>query len=177
MAHALQTSPGTTRPEEDNMNIQHTKKQLEIQGFNLNDEELREIGPYMRWATVFCASTMALGTALGSPWILWGLATTAIAGVFLPSHPFDYAYNYGVRHLTGTRPLPPNTPQRHFACGLAGTWLIVTGVAFYFGADTAGYILGASIAAPAALVAVTHVCIPSYVYNALFAKKTATAAE
>ena len=88
------------------MEKNHTRKQLQIQGFDLGDDALTEIGPYMRWAPAICASFMAVGTVLASPWVLWALAATAIAGVFLPSHPFDYIYNYGVRHLTGT-------PRRH----------------------------------------------------------------
>jgi hypothetical protein len=149
------------------MEKNHTRKQLQIQGFDLDDDALTEIGPYMRWAPAFCASFMALGTVLASPWILWALAATAIAGAFLPSHPFDYVYNYGVRHLTGTRPLPPNTPQRRFACGLAGTWLIGTGAAFFVGATTTGYVLGGVLTSLATLVATTHICIPSMIYNAI----------
>jgi len=153
------------------MNTNHTKKYLQIQGFDLDDDTLAEIGPWMRWPYVLCASLLTVAVVLASPWMLWGLSTIAIATVFLPSHPFNYLYNHGVRHLTGTRPLPPGTAQGKFACGVAGTWMIATGAAFFVGATTVGYVLGGSMVPIAALVATTHICIPSMIYNALFTRK------
>ena len=155
------------------MEKNHTRKHLQIQGFNLDDEALAEIGPWMRWPYVFCASLVTMGVVLASPWVIWSVAAFATATVFLPSHPFNYVYNYGVRHLTGTRPLPPGTAQGKFACGTGGVWLAVTGAAFFTGATTAGYVLGGVLAAVATLVATTHVCIPSMVYNLLFERKQA----
>jgi hypothetical protein len=99
------------------MEKNHTRKHLEIQGHCLNDEALAEIGPWMRWPYVWCSSLLIVAVALASPWFLWILAAIAIGTVFLPSHPFNYLYNYGVRHLTGTRPLPRSTAQGKFACG------------------------------------------------------------
>jgi Domain of unknown function (DUF4395) len=114
---------------------------------------------------------MILGVSMQSPVVLWLLAAIAFFGVFLPFHPFDLLYNYGVRHLTGTRPFPHNGPQRKFACGLASAWLIATGWAFYAGMNTVGYALGIPLILVAALVSVTHICIPSMIYNALFSKQ------
>jgi len=153
------------------MNKNHTRKHLQIQGHYLDDEALAEIGPWMRWPYVLCASIVIVGVALASPWVLWAGAAIAIGTLFLPSHPFNYIYNYGVRHLTGTRPLPPSTPQGKFACGVGGPWMIGTGIAFFVGATTVGYVSGGVLAAIATLVASTHVCIPSMIYNALFQRK------
>jgi hypothetical protein len=153
------------------MEKNHTRKYLQIQGFNLDDDALAEIGPWMRWPYVFCASILTVGVVLASPWIIWSLAAIAISTVFLPSHPFNYAYNYGVRHLTGTCRLPPGTVQGKFSCGVGGVWLIATGAAFFTGATTVGYVLGGVMAAMATLVATTHICIPSMVYGLLFDRK------
>ena len=153
------------------MEKNHTRKFLQIQGFDLDDEALAEIGPWMRWPYVFCASILTVGVLLASPAVLWTLSTIAIATVFLPSHPFNYLYNHGVRHLTGTRPLPPGTAQGKFSCGVGGVWLIATGAAFFAGATTVGYVLGGVLVAMATLVATTHLCIPSMVFNALFGRK------
>jgi len=150
------------------MEKNHTRKYLQIQGHYLDDDALAEIGPWMRWPYVFCASILVTGVVLASPWIIWTLSAIALATVFTPSHPFNYVYNYGVRHLTGTRPLPPSTPQGKFACGVGGVWLAVTGFAFFVGATTVGYVLGGVMSAMAVLVATTHVCIPSMIYNAIF---------
>lgn len=148
------------------------RKRLETQGFlGLDDDALAEVGPWLRWSPAWCTAFMAAGTALASPGILWGLAVTAAAGVILPSHPFDYVYNHAVRRLTGTRPLPPNGAPRKFTCGLAATWLGATGLAFALGASTVGYVLGGSLTAAALLVSVTHFCIPSVVYGALFGQR------
>ena len=153
------------------MEQNHTRKHLQIQGFHLDDDTLAEIGPWMRWPYVLCASMLVTGVALASPWIIWTLSAIAIATVFLPSHPFNYVYNHGVRHLTGTRPLPRGTAQGKFACGVGGVVLVAIGAAFFTGATTVGYVLGGVLAAVATLVATTHICIPSMIYNALFERK------
>ena len=159
------------KERESIMNTNHTRRHLQIQGYDFDDDTLAEIGPWMRWPYFVCASLLVTGVTLASPWFLWALTVIAAGAVFLPNHPFNYVYNYGVRHLTGTRPLPPGTPQGKFACGVASVWLIATGAAFFAGATTLGYVLGAALAVPAVLVGTTHVCIPSMVYNALFDRK------
>jgi len=153
------------------MEKNYTRKFLQIQGFDLDDEALAEIGAWMRWPYVLCASILTVGVVLASPAILWTLSTVAIATVFLPYHPFNYVYNYGARHLTGTRPLPPGTVQGKFSCGVGGVWLIATGAAFFTGATTAGYVLGGVLVAIATLLATTQLCIPSVIFNALFGRK------
>ena len=154
------------------MSIDHNRKFLRLQGYEFDDATLRELGPWMRWPYVFCASILTAGVVTASPTILWTLAVIAAATVFLPSHPFNYPYNHVVRHITGTRPLPPGTVQGRFACGMGAIWLVGTGYAFYTGATTVGYVLGGTMAAMATLVATTHVCVPSLVYKAIFGSKT-----
>lgn len=145
------------------------RRRLEAQGYcGLDDATLREIGPWLRWAPALCALSMLVGVALASPAILWALAATALLGVWLPFHPFDLLYNFGARHLTGTRPLPHHGPQRRFACGIATFWLVATGWLFHSGATTLGYALGIPLILVAGLVSVTDICIPSLIYNALF---------
>jgi hypothetical protein len=106
--------------------------------------------------------------------VLWSLAGIALLGTLLPFHPFDLLYNFGVRYLTGTRPLPPHGPQRRFVCGLATVWLAATGWAFDVGSPTVGLALGIPLILVAALVSVTHFCIPSQIYNTLFDRRTRT---
>jgi hypothetical protein len=145
------------------------RRRLEAQGFRgLDDVALAEIGPWLRWSPALCAVFMATGTILASPPVLWALAAIALLGAVLPAHPFDIFYNHGVRHLTGTRPLPHHGPQRRFACGIAAAWLTGTGLAFHDGAAALGYVLGGTLTIVAAIVGTTHFCIPSLVYNKLF---------
>jgi hypothetical protein len=144
----------------------NVRKRLEEQGFTgLGDDVLAEVAPWLRWAPVLCTFFMILGLALKSPLVLWLLACTAFMGAFLPFHPFDLLFNYGFRYLFGVRPLPHQGPQRRFACAIATAWLFATGWAFYVGADMVGYALGIPLVLVAALVSVTHICIPSIIYN------------
>ena len=144
------------------------RSRLEAQGFcGLDDATLQELAPWLRWSPALCTLFMMAGVALKSPLLLWALAATAFLGAMLPFHPFDLLYNYGARHLTGTRPLPNQGPQRRFACGVATVWLVATGWAFYAGESTVGFALGIPLVLVAALVSVTHFCIPSLIYNTL----------
>lgn len=153
------------------------RKRLETQGFHgLDDAALAEIGPWMRWSPALCTTVMVAGVLWTSPGLLWALALTAAVGAVLPRHPFDHLYNHGVRHLTGTRPLPPSGAPRRFTCALATAWLGATGLAFHMGALTAGYALGGALIAVAGLVSFTHYCIPSLIYQTLFARRTASQA-
>jgi hypothetical protein len=145
------------------------RRRLEAQGFcNLDDATLGEVGKWLRWSPVICTLVMTVGVLLQSAWLLWGLAAVAFIGALLPFHPFDLLYNHGARHLTGTRPLPHQGPQRRFACGIASAWLLATGWAFHAGASTLGHALGVPLILVAALVSINNICIPSMIYNALF---------
>lgn len=152
------------------------RDRLEAQGFcNLDEATLTELAPWLRWSPALCAVFMVLGVVLESPAVLWSLAATAFLGALLPFHPFDLLYNYGMRFLTRTRPLPNHAPQRRFACAIATAWLLGTGWAFHAGATLVGYALGIPLILVAGLVSVTHFCIPSLIYNTLFKAKPAGA--
>jgi hypothetical protein len=153
------------------------RRRLEAQGFlGLDDAALAEIGPWLRWSPVLCTAVMATGTILASPPVLWSLAAVAALGAIFPFHPFDLLYNHLVRRLTRTRPLPHHAAQRRFACGTAAAWLTGTGLAFHAGSTTLGYVLGGALTVVAAIVSVTHFCIPSLIYNTLFRRSASARA-
>src|SRR5260370_40226788 len=92
------------------------RHRLEEQGFcGLDDATLAEVGPWVRWSPVLCTFFMILGITMQSPVVLLLLAATSFFGAFLPFHPYDLLYNYGVRHFTVTRPVQHNVPQVYFA--------------------------------------------------------------
>jgi hypothetical protein len=154
------------------------RRRLEAQGFlGLDDAALAEIGPWLRWSPVICTVVMATGTILAAPPVLWTLAAIAALGAVLPFHPFDLLYNHLVRRLTGTRPLPRHAAQRRFACGIAAAWLTATGLAFHAGSMALGVALGGILTAVAAIVSLTHFCIPSLVYNTLFRRSASARAS
>ncbi len=139
---------------------------LDIQGFDhVNDATLARTQNWIRFSPALCATVAALGTALAAPWILWSLAVIAAAGAILPFHPFDLIYSLLVRRFTGGPSLPANHAPRRFACGVGSVWLVATGALFAAGYGVAGYALGASFVGVAALVATTHICIPSIIFR------------
>jgi hypothetical protein len=148
---------------------------LDAQGYvNVDRATMREVEPWLRWSPAICAAVMAIGTLLASPWVLWGLVPFAVIGAVSSRHPFDYIYNYGLRHFTKTPPLPPHGAPRRFACAIASVWLVATGAAFAADLDLLGYVLGGMLTVVAATVATTHFCIPSLIYALLFGRPTCT---
>ena len=145
------------------------RHRLDIQGYACeSDATLARTQLWLRMSPALCAVIAAVGTALALPAVLWGLMVFAALGAILPFHPFDLIYNLGVRGGTGAAALPRNGAPRRFACGMASVWLLATGGLFYGGFDVAGYVLGGALVAVAALITVSHICIPSMVYRALF---------
>jgi hypothetical protein len=145
------------------------RRRLDIQGYACeSDETLAKTQIWLRMSPALCATIAAIGTALASPPVLWGLMIFAALGAVLPFHPFDLIYNFGIRRVTGTPELPRNGPPRRFACGMASVWLLATGGLFYADLNITGYLLGGALVAVAALITVSHICIPSLVYRALF---------
>ncbi len=146
-----------------------TRRRLEIQGFvGLDDDLLSEVSPWLRFSPALCTLLMGLGTVLASSLILWAVVPIATLGAVFRVHPFDLFYNYGIRHLTGTRPLPPNGAPRRFACVVAALWLAATAWAFQAGALIVGYILGSVLTLVALIVSTTDFCIPSLIYRTMF---------
>ena len=107
--------------------------------------------------------------------MLWALAAITSVGIFLPFHPFDLLYNYGMRYLTHTGPFPNSGPQRHFVFVVATVWLIATGWAFYVGADIVGIALGVLLILVGGLASTTNFCIPSFIYNTVVGRRNAPA--
>jgi Domain of unknown function (DUF4395) len=145
------------------------RSRLEAQGFcRLDDATLDELAPWMRWTYTIGTLVTIIGVALTSSTVLWSLAAITLLGVFLPFHPFDLLYNYGARHLTGTKPFPKQAPVRRFVLGVASVWLVASGWAFYTGADILGFTLIVPLILVGAIASITHFCIPSFIYNTVF---------
>ncbi len=142
---------------------------LEMRGIGCStDPEFVKLIPWMRTTFVLCGAFIALGTGLAFTPLLWAMVPIAALGVIFKVHPFDLFYNYGLRHLTGARPLPRNEAPTRFACGVASVWLVATALAFEAGLAWQGYLLGGVLTSVGTIVSVTHFCIPSLVYQLLF---------
>jgi hypothetical protein len=146
-----------------------TSRLLDIQGFDTVDvQELAAVAPWLRLAFGLCALLGGVGTILASPTILLVLAPVAALAAASPVHPFDLIYNYGIRHLTGTGPLPRRGVPSRLGCGMGAVMLLVTAWAFSAGHVVVGYALGGVLTFVALLVTTTDICIPSMIYRSIF---------
>jgi hypothetical protein len=143
-----------------------TRRRLDIQGFErVDDRALGEVAPWLRLAFGLCAVMGGVGTAMASPTVLLVLVPIAGLAALFPVHPFDLIYNYGIRFITKTAPLPRRGAPSRFACGLGAVWLVATAWAFHAGRPLVGYALGGLLTAVAVLVSTLDVCIPSLLYR------------
>ena len=150
------------------------KNRLHIQGYdNYSDKELNDHKYGIRFAYTGCITLVAFGLYFQSITVLTITAVIAFVAAFLPYHPFDYIYNYGVRHLVNKPKMPPRTNQGRFACGIASVWLVITIYLLYTNYTLLANIFGVALFAVGALVATTDICIPSMIYNSIF-KRTKT---
>ena len=146
-----------------------TRRLLEIQGFDAVDVlELAPVAPWLRLAFGLCGLLGGVGTLLASPTILLVLALIATLAAASPVHPFDLIYNHGIRHFTGTGPLPKRGAPTRFGCGMGAVLVLVTAWAFSAGDQVAGYALGGALTFVVLLVSTTDICIPSLIYRSIF---------
>lgn len=149
-----------------------SRKKLETQGYiGYTDVELNDFKYGIRFAYYLCGSLVLLGLLLTNLKILAVAMIIAFFGMLPPFHPFDYLYNYVVRHFFNRSKIPPRTNQGRFACGIATVWLGGTIYLFYAGLNVWGYIAGGILVLIATLVSTMDICIPSMIYNFLFKKR------
>ena len=155
-----------------------TRRLLEIQGFDAVDVlELAPVAPWLRLAFGLCGLLGGVGTLLASPTILLVLALIAALAAASPVHPFDLIYNHGIRHFTGTGPLPKRGAPTRFGCGMGAVLVLVTAWAFSAGHQVAGYALGGALTFVVLLVSTTDICIPSLIYRSIFGWPSAGEAQ
>jgi hypothetical protein len=144
------------------MNLSTLRKRLEVQSFlGLTDDELKAIGPWMRFTPVLNLTFTVIATALSSVPLLVGLAILMTVGAITPIHPFDALYNGLVRRITRTQPLPKSGVRRRIVFAVGAIWLLLVSGAFLFGLSVAGYILGGLMAVFIAPLAIIQYCVLS----------------
>ncbi len=149
-----------------------TKKRLIIQGFSCyTDKELNDYKHGIRFSYYLCDLLLILGLLLANFYILATIMIISFFGALLQHHPFDYLYNYVIRHIINKPPIPIRTNQTRFACGIAAVWICLIIFLFYIHLNLWAYIAGGIIVFVATLVATTDICIPSMIYNFLFKKE------
>ena len=147
------------------------RKRVQAQGFcGFDDETYRKLNYPLRLSPAICMIWTAIGTAVASPIILWGLVPFAALGAILPGHPFDILYNHGIRYLFDTPPLPRYPLRRRFACLMATVMLAISAWGFQAGMPMLGYIVGWLLVGAAFVNVSTGFCVPSFMYRLAFGK-------
>jgi hypothetical protein len=145
---------------------------LSMQGFDCGRQSLDgKLQLWLRFTTGLSALWVILGTIAASPPALWVFSAIALIGAAGKYHPFDYLFNYGLRHLVGAPALPENPVPRRFAMVVAAACSALVGALFAQGWAVAGYVGGALVASAGILVTTTHYCIGSKIYHLLSAVK------
>ena len=160
-----------TSPEESPVEpaiARRTARWLEMQGFSCATRpDAEALVPWLRFSPGLTTVVVVVGTALASPLLLGALSLVTGVCAATQRHPFDLVYDRVLRPVTGSPALPRNPVPRRFACGIATGWLVTTALAFLAGAALAGYALGALLVVLGTLVATTHLCVGSLVYQLL----------
>jgi len=138
---------------------------LTTQGYCLGDDERRRLSLAVRFSTGTCLLLVIAALVLQSPAMIFALTVLGLIAGFGRRHPFDLAWNYGVRHLWAGGPqLPPNPIRRRHAFKIATAWLLAVGLLLAAGATTVALTLGGLLAAACATVTATNLCIPSELF-------------
>lgn len=147
-----------------------TKSCLNMQGYvQLDDETKSRYALALRFSPGVCTALIVVGLVLQSPIWLGVMAVVALIGAILPSgHPVDLLYNFGVRHLFGAPPLPPNPKPRRFACFVATLLLIGSALSFQYGLPVLAFVLGGFLSAVGVVVTLTNWCLASWMYGLIF---------
>lgn len=151
--------------------LETMRERIQAQGFcGLDDATYRQINYPLRLSPAICMVWAAVGTALGSAYVLWALLPFAALGFMLPMHPFDVIYNHGLRYLMGAPALPRYPVRRRFACFVASIMIVAAAWGFQTGMPMLGLIVGWSLVAAAFVNVSTGFCVPSFVYRLMFGK-------
>ncbi|HAL47045.1 MAG: DUF4395 domain-containing protein [SAR202 cluster bacterium] len=142
---------------------------LNLQGYDgFDDTEKRSIEWPIRYSPAVCAALAAVGAAL--QWPVWQFVAAGIAilaAVSARGHLVDATFNYGVRHLFGADPMPPNPRPRRFACLVVSMMLTASGLGFLLDVPVAGFVFGFGLAAVLSVNAFTNWCLGAFMFRLL----------
>ena len=141
------------------------KKNLEVQGFKCDAPQFEAIEPWLRFNPMICFFIVAFGLYFASAMTFFVLTIFASIGAFFPHATGDIIYNYGLRFLTKTLPLPPNPPPRRFACFVGMVWSGAIAFAFTYEYVLIAYGLGIIFLMVIIPMIAWHYCIASLIYQ------------
>jgi hypothetical protein len=141
-------------------------RRLSARGFrDLTVDQACSVESWMRLNPALNALLFLLCCITGSAPGLLVLAFFFAIGMVSSVHPFEYFYTEIIRSLEQSPALPHSPPLRRvvFAIGMAGC--LFSAWAFSSGHPAWGYLVTGIMTASTALLALTHICIPSLVYG------------
>lgn len=141
-------------------------RRLHVRGFrSLTEEQARSIETWMRLNPAVHALLFMVCGFTGSAPGLIALAGFFLIGILSSVHPFELFYTEVIRPLEHAPEMPSSPPLRRavFGIGLAGS--LAAAWAFSTGFKTPGYLITGIMAASTALLALTHICVPSTVFR------------
>jgi hypothetical protein len=122
--------------------------------------------PALMWQPRIVGSLVVIGLFLQSGLYFLVLGALLWWNATLPRlNPFDALYN---RIVAGPRNLPllePAQPPRRFAQGMAGTFMLVIGIALVAGLTGLAWIVEALLVAALAALIFGRFCLGSYLYH------------
>ncbi len=144
---------------------------LDVQGYAfLSAEEKSDLNIALRITPLVCIVLVVVGLYYQSVVIFLALSTFALLGVITTKRqPIDVLYNLFAR-FTGRQKLPPSPTQKRVACAVGLFFLGGTTVSIYLGSLLWMYIFAISYIVAAGLMALTHFCIASWLYNHIWKK-------
>jgi len=142
-----------------------TQARLALRGIEHRDDaDFARILPWTKLAFAVGGAQALIATAYANADMLWQMVPVAALAVILPHHPIEYAYNYGLRFLTRTGPLPANKAPVKFAFFMATLILAAAAWSLDSGITWLGYVLGLKVAIVSAIFVVSSFCIPAAIW-------------
>ena len=142
-----------------------TTARLALRGIETRDDlDYQRMLPWTKLAFAVGGTQALIATATADAATLWQMVPVAAAAVVLPHHPIEYIYNYGLRRLTKTAPLPANKAPVKFAFFMATLILAAAAWAFDAGIIWLGYALGLQVAVVSAIFVTSSFCIPAAIW-------------
>jgi len=145
------------------------RHRLETQSFlNQPGETLHELKHWWRFTPSLNWIITLVGIIMAWPQLLFVQAMLMAIAVITPSHPIDWLYNYGIRFLTGTAPLPKSGQGRKIVFATASVLIAILGVWFYLDYNMVGYIQGGIMTLLGGLLVVFNLCVLSEILAKIF---------
>src|SRR2546421_11478658 len=151
-------------------NAESIKSRLTLQGFACDsDPGIVAAAHWLRFTPIVSTFWIIVGVVSRSPLLLWGFAIVTVIGA-AGWHPFDALFNALVRRWVNAPSLPPNPVPRRFAMAVAAVWSAGAGWLMSAGLIWIGVILGSGLALAGVIVATTHFCLGSWVYQRVWGR-------